>query len=217
MVFDPDKFLMEESNFLKLAFVRVLQVVFSDPSMPPQYHYDEIREKRQLANFRAYPSRTMPAGPCIIVEAATGDVSITSLGEEIVEQEWDTVDKKKLLANIYGGPVFIPVRLTILAKKTTDRDIITDLVGGYIRYGARQLFAANNIQYLDIRSGEDGEEGEGTNKRFRGKVDIKVQSEYKQRIDMSLKARITKINLSEIRYAVAGSAELPVSLKDDEG
>lgn len=200
---DPkDRFIIEQSNFLKKAFVRVLRVVFADSSIPAEYRYDSDKTKRQIWIYRAFPKR-ITSLPALIIESETADVSIKQLGQEIVEQELSD-DRKTLLANIYGGVVWMPIKITVLAKTTTDRELLLDIVSGYIRYAARPLFARNKIEYLDISAGETGDEAFGpTERMFIGTIEVKCQTEFKQRIDMTVYNSIQKIDLT-LNYDVGG-------------
>lgn len=189
-----DRFIVEQSNFLKRAFVSVLRTVFSDESIAEEYRYSPDRAKRQLSIFRAFPKR-ITSLPCIIVETDISDVSIKQLGEEIVEQILDD-DGKTVLGRIYGGVCWVPVKITIMAKTTTDREMLTDLVSSYIRFAARPLFAKNRVEYLDIQAGEAGDEPLSEKDRmFIGTVDVKCQTEFRSLIDMSIYAKIQKISL----------------------
>lgn len=192
---DPkDKFIIEQSNFLKLAFVSVLQTVFADNSIPAEYHYDQDETKRKLWIFRAFPKR-ITGLPCLIIESETADVSIKQLGQEIVAQDLSD-DRKTVLANIYGGVVWLPIKITVMAKTTTDRELLLDICSGYIRYAARSLFAKNRIEYLDISAGETGDEEFGNDRVFYGEIKVRCQTEFKQRIDMTIYDKIQKIDLT---------------------
>ncbi len=204
VAYDPNRFVLEQITYLKLAFLRVLRVVFTDESIPPQYRYSPDREKRQLAIFTAWPERTEKL-PYLIIDSESANVSIQQLGQEIVAREYVEENGHDVhMADIYGGVMFVPIKIEIAAQSTTDRDIITDIVSGYIRYAARSLFQANGLNYLDIQAGSDGEEGEGANTVFKGKVEVKCQTEFRQRIDLSLYEKIQSINLKELRFVVDG-------------
>jgi hypothetical protein len=205
-----ERFIVEQSNFLQKMFVEVLRTVFSDKSIAEEYRYDKIREKRQLHIFRAFPKK-ITGLPCVIVETDISDVSIKQLGEEIIEQILDD-DGRTVLARIYGGVCWVPVKITIMAKTTTDRGLITDLISSYIRFAARPLFARNRIEYLDIRSGEAGDEPLTEKTRmFLGTVEVQCQTEFKSLIDMSIYAKIQKISLDNITYSSAdGDEDQPI-------
>jgi hypothetical protein len=201
-----DRFVVEQANFLQKMFVQVLRVVFSDESIAQEYRYNSVREKRQLHIFRAFPKK-ITGLPCVIVETDISDVSIKQLGEEIVEQILDD-DGRTVLARIYGGVCWVPVKITIMAKTTTDRGLITDLISSYIRFAARPLFAKNRIEYLDIQAGEAGDEPLSDTKRmFIGTVDVKCQTEFRSLIDMSIYNRIQSIDLSQINFSSAEGDE----------
>jgi hypothetical protein len=201
-----DRFVVEQANFLKKAFVEVLRIVFSDPSIAEEYRYDSVRSKRQLHIFRAFPKR-ITGLPAIIVETDIADVSIKQLGEEIVEQILSD-DRKTVLARVYGGVVWIPVKITVLAKTTTDRELITDLASSYIRFAARPLFAKHRVEYLDIQSGEAGDEPLNEKDRmFIGTITIRCQTEFRSLIDMGIYAKIQKISIENITYSSAEGDE----------
>ncbi len=205
-----DRFIVEQSNFLQKMFVQVLRTVFSDDSIAEEYRYNSDRSKRQLHIFRAFPKK-ITGLPCVIVETAISDVSIKQLGEEIVEQILDD-DGRTVLARVYGGVCWVPVKITVMAKTTTDRGLITDLISSYIRFAARPLFARNKIEYLDIRSGEAGDEPLNDKDRmFLGTVEVQCQTEFKSLIDMSIYAKIQKISLDNITYSSAdGDEDQPI-------
>lgn len=205
-----ERFIVEQSNFLQKMFVEVLRTVFSDKNIAQEYRYDPIREKRQLHIFRAFPKK-ITGLPCVIVETDISDVSIKQLGEEIVEQILSD-DRKEVLARIYGGVCWVPVKITVMAKTTTDRGLITDLISSYIRFAARPLFAKNRIEYLDIRAGEAGDEPlSETERMFLGTVEVQCQTEFKSFIDMSIYSKIQKISLDKITYSSAdGDEEQPI-------
>ncbi len=207
---DPARLIYGQTNFIKLAFVRLLQAAFSHSSVPPEYRWaksDKTKRPsngdRQLWIFRANPSRTEGL-PAIFVEANIADVSIAQLGTEIMRQvfEYDeTLKRDVLVADVYAGPIFIPVKLTVVAKNTTDREILTDMVTGMIRHVFRDRFLKEKIEYLDIQAGDDGEEGDTpADKRFFGSVTVKCQTQFYHYVDRSLYDLVQSVNLDGIKY-----------------
>ncbi len=199
--------ILQYTNFLKLAFVKVLQTAFAHPVTPEEYRYAPEREggERQISIYRAWPKRTVMY-PLIMVEVEPGDVSITQLGQEIIKQEFDGV---KLMANWYGGTVNIPVRLTVYAKTTTDREMLTDLLAIYVRYIFRDLFALNRIEYLDISIDSSEEDRQGV-PIFIGTVDVRCQMEFEQKIDMTLYDDIQKVSLEGLKYGTDAGDLTPI-------
>ena len=209
---DPARLIYGQTNFIKLAFVRLLQAAFSHESVPAEYRWKPQRDipgvkseqgQRQIWIYRANPNRTTGL-PAIFVEAEAGDCSIAQLGQEIVRQdyEYDPVLKRDVLVtDYYSGPLYIPVKLTIVAKTTTDREILTDMVTGFVRYVFREKFLKEKIEYLDIHAGDAGEEGDDpANRRFIGSLTVRCQTQFHQAIDRSMYDLIQSINLDDIRY-----------------
>ena len=208
----PDRLFYGQTNFVKLAFVRLLQAAFSHKSVPEEYRWapgnavpgvSSEQGQRQLWIYRANPKRTTGL-PAIFVEAEPADASIAMLGQEIMRQEfeYDPILKRDvLMADIYAGPIFIPVKLTVVAKTTTDREILTDMVTAYVRFVFRDKFLKEKIEYLDIMAGEAGEEGDTPeNKRFSGSITIRCQTQFSQRVDRSLYELIQSVNMYDIKY-----------------
>jgi hypothetical protein len=209
---DPGRLFYGQTNFVKLAFVRLLQAAFSHESTPEEYRWAPTNPEpgvkseqgqRQLWIYRASPKRTTGL-PAIFVEAEPSDSSIKMLGQEIMRQdfEFDPVLKKDVLvADIYAGVIWIPVKLTIVAKTTTDREILTDMVTSQIRYLFRDKFLKEKIEYLDIQAGDQSEDGDNPeNRRFYGSVTVRCQTQFSQYVDRRLYDKIMSINLDDIRY-----------------
>ncbi len=207
---DPARLIYGQTNFVKLAFVRLLQAAFSHESVPEIYRWaknDKTKRPsngdRQLWIYRANPSRTTGL-PAIFVEADIADVSIAQLGTEIMRQEFEydeTLKKEVLKADIYAGPIFIPVKLTIVAQKTTDREILTDMVTGMVRHVFRDRFLKEKIEYLDIQAGDSGEDGDTpADRRFYGTLTVKCQTQFSHYVDRSLYDLVQSVNLDGIKY-----------------
>jgi hypothetical protein len=218
---NPDRLIYGQTNFIKLAFVRLLQAAFSHESIPAEYRWQPDKKKpgikteqgqRQLWIYRANPKRTTGL-PAIFVEAEPTDASIAQLGTEIMRQEFEfdpVLNKEVLKADIYAGPLFIPVKLTVVAKTTTDREILTDIVTGLVRHTFRDRFLKEKIEYLDIQAGDAGEEGDNPeNRRFFGGLTVRCQTQFSHRVDLSLYEIIQKINLDGINYGTDESDLTP--------
>jgi hypothetical protein len=89
----------------------------------------------------------------------------------------------------------------VVAKTTTDREILTDMVTAYVRFVFRDKFLKEKIEYLDIMAGDAGEEGDTPeNKRFSGSITIRCQTQFSQRVDRSLYELIQSVNMDDIKY-----------------
>jgi hypothetical protein len=204
-----------QTNFIKLAFVRLLQAAFSHESVPAEYRWKPSKNQpgvasaqgqRQLWIYRANPKRTTGL-PAIFVEAEPADASIAMLGQEITRQEfeYDPVLKRDVLVeDIYSGPLYIPVKLTVVATTTTDREILTDMVTGFVRYVFRDKFLKEKIEYLDIQAGDAGEEGDNpANMRFYGSLTVRCQTQFFHRVDRRLYDMIQSIDMDDIKYGTS--------------
>ena len=214
---NPNRLIYGHTNFIKLAFVRLLQAAFSHESVPKEYRWapakgdkrpgvKSAQGQRQLWIYRASPNRETGL-PAIFVEAEPADCSIAMLGQELVRQEFEfdaTLGRDVLVEDIYSGPIFIPVKLTVVAKTTTDREILTDLVTAYVRYVFRDKFQKEKIDYLDIQAGDAGEEGDTpADRRFFGSLTVHCQTQFHQVIDRRLYDLIQSINMDDIKYGTS--------------
>jgi hypothetical protein len=215
-----------QTNFVKLAFVRLLQAAFSDESVPAIYRWAPPKQvpagkpqqgDRQLWIYRANPNRTTGL-PAIFVEADPADCSIGQMGSgnaeimgTIYAEDPNNPGKQYLKTRIHGGTIFIPVKLTIVAKTTSDRGILTDFVTGLVRVVFRQKFQESRIEYLDIEAGDSGEEGDTpANKRFFGSLKVRCQTQSKLFVDESLRARVMSVNLAGLQFKDAEGDILPI-------
>lgn len=223
---DAARLFYGQTNFIKLAFVRLLQAAFSHDSVPPEYRWapqkmlkaqqngdpadvpeNSVKKptngQRQLWIYRANPKRTTGL-PAIFVEADPADASIAQLGTEIMRQEFERdelLNKDVLKADIYAGPLFITVKLTVVAKTTTDREILADMLTGMVRHVFRERFLREKIEYLDIHGGDSGEEGDNPeNRRFFGEVIVKCQTQFYHYVDRGLYDLVQSVNLDGIKY-----------------
>lgn len=212
------------TDFIQLAFVRLLQEAFSDESVPDEYRWaPQTRDpavvsdmgQRQIWIYRANPNRETGL-PAIFVETGVAKCGVTQLGNEdreIVNRIWATdpkTGKPYVSVNIYGGPLWIPVKLTVVAQSTTDRAIIGDLVAGLVRVVFRPVFIKAGIEYLDIEGGNTSEEGDNpANRRFYGEVNIQCQSQFKMPVSTALIKRVQKINLVETFTDAGGDHYTP--------
>jgi hypothetical protein len=215
---EPLRQLHGQANFVKLSFARLLQEAFSDDSIPKEYRWrphalDRIpgvkteQGQRQLWIYRANPNRETGL-PAIFIESDLADCSIAQLGQEIMRQLKDK--DQNVVGYVFAGPVFIPVKITIVGKTTTDREILTAWTNDLVRYAFRPVFLANKIEYLDIRSGDAGEEGETpADRRFFGTVEIHCQTQSSRTIALSLWNRIQSVNLDGIKYGTTAADLTP--------
>jgi hypothetical protein len=181
------------SNYVKNVFIECIRVSFAHESTPEAYRYHLTDpKKRQLSIYRSFPKRQTKL-PAILVETDSGNFSISTVGDEEGYEDND--------GNIvYTGTMEIPVKLTILAKTATDREKLTDLLSIYVRFVFRQLLYKANVPYLDIRSGEAGEETVDGEVIYKGEVTVQCQTEFKQKIDYSMIEAVGAINLQGVLY-----------------
>jgi len=185
------------TNYVKNAFVTALREAFANDATPKEYRYSEIQAESQIGIYRAFPKKIAAKYPCILVETDPGDVSITTLGSE---EAYDIFNEAGLhTGRVYAGTMQIPVKLSILAETTTDREKLTDLVSVYVRFVFRDLFYKYNMPYLGISAGEAGEEGAGESRViYKGEVTVRLQTEFQQKIDMGVYDAVLAINLGEV-------------------
>jgi hypothetical protein len=187
------------TNYVKNAFVLALREAFAHEATPVEYRYNSTdKAKSQISIFRAFPKRSDVKFPVILVEVESGDFSISSLSHE---ESYEIQDGNGLVTDVvYSGVMTIPVALTILTETTTDREKLTDLVAIYTRFVFRDLFYKYNMPYLGLDAGEDGEDTSSANGKviYKGKVRVRLQTEFAQKVDMSLYAAVNSINLEQV-------------------
>ena len=191
------------TNYVKNAFIEAIRVSFAHPFTPEQYRYDlKDPKKRQISIYRGWPKRVTKY-PSILVESDPGDFSISTLDQE---EAYSIEDRNGEETDIvYAGVMVLPVRLTILAKSATDREKLTDLLSIYVRFVFRDKFYKSNIPYLDISSGEDGEEVVDGEVIHKGRVTVRCQTEFHQKIDLTLLDAVAAINIAGILYGSQAS------------
>lgn len=191
------------TNYVKNAFVKAVREAFGHEATTKDYRYSTTEADSQLAIYRGFPKRGPVKYPCILVEAEVGDISISTLGDEMY---YEVLDEDGLVTNyMYSGTMNINVRMTVYADTTTDREKITDLLSIYTRFVFIDLFKKYNMPYLNIRAGDAGEDIEGDRVLYKGEVTVTLQTEFMQKIDMSLYDAVTTINLEDMKYGSSSS------------
>jgi hypothetical protein len=194
---EDTKLLLQYSTYLKNAFCVCLQQAFANSATPEEYRYSQDESLRQISIYSAFPKRTFK-WPLIVVSAGMGDVSIDKLGQEIVREEDENGVERWA---VFSGKMTIPIILNVEGETPTDRNMVTDITGIFVRYVFRDLFAKYRISYLDIESGEDGEEDNknaATGRIFKGRVEVKCYMEFEQKVDLSCYDEIQDMDLSGI-------------------
>jgi hypothetical protein len=211
------------SSYTKNAVVLVLRSAFAHHFTPPQYRYanqpnspaydgpnPEIQPdtrgivgSRQIGIYRAFPRRSVMY-PMMYVDTEPGDVSITTLNDEeayeVYDEDPDSPTYGVLLGINHAGVMSIPVVINIRADKPVDRDKITDMVLIYARFAFKKKFERENLPFLDIQGGNDGEEEvPGVGLVFKGKVTIMMQTQFDQFISQGLLDVIESINISGVQ------------------
>lgn len=194
-----DQLTLESLAFVKAAFVKSLRAAFGDVSVPEQYRYDKDHAKRKVSIYRSWPARSVKY-PLILVQAENVETPITTLGDEIVEEEYDETTGD-LMAQVYGGQMWIPVTIEVIAKNIKDRDAVTQLAAFYIRHLFLPFFKKENLEYIDINidAPDTPEEVQGENHMV-GRITVKCQTEYKHPVPMTMFDALRAVNLSGLRF-----------------
>jgi hypothetical protein len=201
---DNVKLVLHYVDFTKNSVCYCLRQAFAHNFTPSAYRYSDDPKKlrSQIEIYTSFP-KTDVRYPTITVGTSSGDIGVTSIGDEKNEPVLDADGNQTGFR--YSGTMKIPVRIQIYAGSTTDRDVITDLVAIYVRFVFRDLFYENRLNYIGVEAGEDGEEekknipGEFI---YKGKVDFDVTVEFEQEIPLDLYDLISSINLSAINFEV---------------
>lgn len=184
------------TNYVKNCFVTAIRTAFANSYTPAEYRYSPNQAETQIGIYRAFPQKIAAKYPCILVSSGEASTSISTLNQE---QSYEVYDNSGTLTDlVFSGVMSIPVRLSILAETTTDREKLTDLLSIYVRFVFRDLFYKYNMPYLDIQAGEEGENiiGDGSKVIYKGFVNVRLQTEFNQKISMELYEAITGIQFN---------------------
>lgn len=184
------------TNYVKNAFILAIRAAFAHVFTPEQYRYHLTDpRKRQISIYRGWPKRQTKF-PAILVETDPGDFSVSTVGQE---EAYILRDESGVDTDIvYAGIMVLPVQLTVLAKSATDREKLTDLLSIYVRFVFRDKFYKSNIPYIGINAGESGEETVDGETIYSGKITVTCQTEFAQKIDLSLLDAVNAIDLSGV-------------------
>ena len=193
---------LESLDFVKAAFVRSLRAAYAHPSVPQEYRYSKKHSERQISIYRSWPGRTVKY-PLILVRANTVETPISSLGDEIVVEDYNETTKD-LDSQVYSGVMWVPTTVEILAKTIKDRDRVTSLTAFYIRHLFLPFFKKVRLEYLDINieAPEDQEEVQGEMFHV-GRVNIRCQTEYRHALDLTMFAAMRAVNIAGLRYGTS--------------
>jgi hypothetical protein len=169
-----------------------LRSAFSDTHTPVEYKYSDVEEDSNIAIYREFPKRIMKY-PCLVVESEAADAKMMSLGEEEVKENRD--ESNNLLSVVYGGGLTIPITITILAKTTTDRERITDLVTIFLRYLFRNKFYQYGFNYTHVSIGGERQEDIDNETIFTNTVTTNMYTEYENTLDASYFQTINKLTI----------------------
>ncbi len=196
---DQEILILESLDFVKGAFVKSLRTAFAQKSVPEQYRYDREESARQVSIYREWPNRTVKY-PLILVRANNVETSIESLGDEILAENYDREDKD-LNSQVYGGVMWVPVSIEVLAKEIKDRDRVTSLAAFYIRHLFLPFFKKENLEYLDINIEVPDSQEEVQGEMFHvGRINVRCQTEYRHVVDLTMFDAMRAVNLAGLRY-----------------
>ena len=187
--------ILKYSNYAKTALVTLFRYAFGHSSTPAEYRYDNDQKQTKISIYRGFPKR-IELYPAIIIEAEAGDASITFLGEEQYNENRDELGR--LISIKYGGPMTLPIKLTIQARTVTDMERIVDLCVVFLRFLFRNKFAEFGFAYTKINPGSDSHDIVDNEPLFSRTLTIDVYTEYSATIDGSLFVDIEKITLAPI-------------------
>lgn len=175
------------NNYIERAFITALRVAFEHPATPEKYRYSRNINESQCDIRSDYPQRITKL-PIIVVTLGGGDLSMTYLGDEFMQET--TIEEDGLKGYLYGGMFDITVNIEVWAGTKRDIEHLSDIVGVYVRYLFRKKFFEKNIAYTSMRnSGITSEEGnvEGPNKViFKNSIEVSVKTEFTHYLDKEL-------------------------------
>jgi hypothetical protein len=184
--------ILKFNNFIKTSLTALFRYAFGHTSTPVEYKYDRDSKLTKIAIYRGFPRR-VELYPCLIIEAEASDASMTFLGEEELGELRN--DDGSLASVKYGGPITIPIKVTVQARTVTDMERITDLCAIYLRYLFRNKFASHGFAYTKIKIGSDSQATVDNEPLFSKTITIDMYTEFESTIDGSLFTDIEKINL----------------------
>lgn len=171
----------------KLAFVVALRSAFQSSVTDKNLKYDVDQTKTKLKIYTAHPLR-LEFFPAIVVSTSAGDMSMTYLMDDFVEEKEGMV--------VYGGRLVFTLSLTIMTKSTLERERLVDHLIIFVRHLFRDQLHAYGLEYTrDIRIGPETLMEVENTPVYEQVIDIPVYMEYKAEIDQSAFETIRAINL----------------------
>ncbi len=189
-------------QYVKNAFAFVLATAFANECTPERFRYNfKDEDKRNISIYRAFPKRVTLL-PMITIEAAAGDASFTTLGEETGYEikDVDGADPNLVLGKVFRGTLKLRVNIIIWAETTTDRDCVTDTVSKYMRTLFFGVFLRHKVPFLEITPSELPPEVRDRKRLHKGQVTTWVQTETTQFVDQSLLDEFAIMNLTEVKF-----------------
>jgi len=176
------------TNHIKLAFVALLRVAFSSQYVPQQYKYSTDEKESKLQIYRAFTKRVF-SPPALVVEAEATDAHVELLGvqENLVVEE---------NSNIVGGLCYVPVKISIYALSTTDRENLTDLVITFVRFLFRKKLQETGIVYSKITTGGETTEDWMGQILYKSTVTVNCTAETSTELPQEFVDFINKFNLT---------------------
>jgi hypothetical protein len=109
-----------------------------------------VQPGSKIQIYTEFPRRSFHP-PIIVVHAGAGDVSLSALGDEFLQENRD--ETGAVISYTTFGKMTIPIEITAFALTTTDRERIIDMCAFYIRHIFRPKLAEYGIAYNKITTG----------------------------------------------------------------
>lgn len=172
----------------KLAFVVALRSAFQSSVTDKNLKYDPDQAKTKLKIYTAHPLR-LEFFPAIVVSSSSGDMSMSYLMDDFVEESGNRVT--------YAGRLIFTLSLTTMTKSTLERERLVDHLIIFVRHLFRDQMHAFGLEYTrDIRIGPETLIEVDNEPVYEQVIDIPCYMEYQASIDQSAFDTIRAIDMN---------------------
>jgi len=185
--------IIKYTNFIKLGFVALLREAFLNTATPEEYRYSLNEHETKIKIYRSFPRRVQ-FYPSILVEADSGDASVSYLGQEIYRENKNATTG--IVESVsFSGKLTVPINISVLTKSTTDRERLADLVTVYVRYLFKKKFEECGIHYINIKVSGESQAEERNEVVYKNGLIVDCYTEYENEVPVALINTIEKFNV----------------------
>ena len=175
----------------KLGFVMALRGAFASSVTNEALRYSESESETRIKIYTAHPIR-LEFYPSIVVSTGGGDMSITYLTDDFIEE----IENQNRTEVVFAGRLIFNMSLTVLSNSTLERERIIDHLIIFLRHLFRPNLHAFGIEYTrGITIGPEMLTEVENRPVYEQVIDVPCYMEYEARIDQSAFDSIGKFTI----------------------